>query len=163
MVTLIDSPGFYQNAEKKKQFLPPTDLKDDDKIGDILVKCGDTNYSSYCVGMGALKTYQEYLNKLNSLKGNINLKGADGTVATEFLRSRYREADEINKESQEARAVMESTVAAYNEFRLAYPMHKKYEEIINLLTKYKLILKDIRLRVAEFPVRFVDSSTSKCE
>ncbi len=164
MVTLVETPDFYQNAEKKKQFLPPANLQDSDDVDTIIQKCGDNNFSSYCVGIGALKTYKEYLDKLNYLKNNINLtQFEEGTFATEILRSKYRDADEINKESQEAKAVMEATVAAYNEFRLAYPMHIKYQEILKQLTKYKLILKDVRLNIAKFPVRFVDASTSKCE
>lgn len=163
MVTLVESDGFYQDAKKKAQFLPPANLLPGDDVAAIVTKCGDTNFSSYCVGIGAIQTYKEYLDRLNFLKNNIDLTGGGGVVATEILRAKYREADLINQESTDAKNVLEATVAAYNEFRLAYPMHKKYQEILKQLTKYKLILKDIRLRIAEFPTRFIDASTSNCQ
>lgn len=164
MVALVDTPGFYQNVEKKKQFLPPAELKDSDDVATIVQKCGENNLSSYCVGIGALKMYSEYLVRLKYLESNIDLGSVPvGSSALEVLRSQNSNVQDFRRESQEANAVMEATVAAYNEFRLAYPMHIKYQEILTQLTKYKLIMKDVRLRVAEFPVRFVDASTNKCE
>lgn len=168
MLALIDSDGYYQDAEKKKKFLPPSGLAANATTAEILKACGDDNFSSYCVGIGGMQIYSEYLTKLQDLKKTIDFKplsGAlgGGAIAADLLRSQYRKADSIDKESQAAKDVLEATVAAYNEFRMAYPMHKKYEEILNRLTKYKLILKDVRLRVAEFPVRFVDASTSQCQ
>ena len=163
MVELVNTDDFYQNADKKKQFLPPDNLQSSDGVDQIVQKCGDNNFSSYCVGIGALQVYDLYLMKLNYLKGNLNVGSAPGMSALDILRSANNNAQELNKESQDAKTVLEATVAAYNEFRLAYPMHKKYQEILKQLTKYKLILKDIRLRVAEFPVRFVDTTTSKCQ
>lgn len=163
MVALVDTPGFYQNVEKKKQFLPPAELKDSDDVDTIVKACQKTdNFSSYCVGIGALKIYSEYLDVLKNLGTKLG-SVPEGATALDVLRSQNSNVQDLNRESQEANAVMEATVAAYNEFRLAYPMHTKYQEILTQLTKYKLILKDVRLRVAEFPVRFVDASTNKCE
>lgn len=170
MLVLIDSDGYYQDKEKKKKFLPPAGLSDSATTSEILKACGEDNFSSYCVGIGSLQIYSEYLTKLQSLKKTIDFnpwgQGSyfeGGVIATELLRKQYKKADTIDKESQDAKAVLEASVAAYNEFRMAYPMHKKYQEMLNKLTKYKLVLKDVRLRVAEFPVRFVDASTSQCQ
>lgn len=170
MLALIDSDGYYQDPEKKKKFLPPAGLSDKATTAEILKACGEDNFSSYCVGIGGMQIYSEYLTKLQALKKTIDFNPwgqggyfEGGVIATDLLRKQYEKADTIDKESQDAKAVLEATVAAYNEFRMAYPMHKKYQEILNKLTKYKLILKDVRLRVAEFPVRFVDASTSQCQ
>lgn len=166
LVTLVgDVDGdFYQNVEKKKLFLPPADLADSDGIPDIVKKCGEENLSSYCISIGALSKYDQYIKKLQEIKGDVNLSGVSSfSSISETLNSLDKRNQTINKQSEQANAVMQATVAAYNEFRLAYPMHVKYQEILKQLTKYKLILKDIRLRAAEFPVRFVDVSTSKCE
>jgi len=164
MVTVVQSDDFYQNADKKKLFLPPDNLADGDDVNAIIQKCGDTNFSSYCVGIGSLNIYSDYLKKLNFLKSSLDLSSVDqGTNALEVLRNQSSKAMRIDKESQDAKAVLEATVAAYNEFRLAYPMHRKYQEILKQLTKYKQILKDIRLRVAEFPTRFIDVSTTQCQ
>ncbi|MBI5754357.1 hypothetical protein HZA40_04410 [Candidatus Peregrinibacteria bacterium] len=154
MVALVD---------KKKLFLPPEELKDSDDIPTIVQKCGDDNISTYCVSMAALGKYSEYIKKLNQLKGNIKPEKLGDSSIEEIIAIKNSEARSINKESQNAKSVMEATVNAYNEFRLAYPMHIKYGEILKQLTKYKLILKDIRLKAAEFPVRFVDVSTSQCQ
>lgn len=164
LVETVRSDGFYQNAEKKKLFLPPATLLDSDILDQIVVKCGDENLSSYCVSMVALKKYEEYISHITPMRSNISFpSGRTATSIDEILNSMSRRDQEINKQTEEAKAVMEATVSSYNEFRLAYPMHIKYAEILKQLTKYKLILKDIRLRAAEFPNRFVDVSTSQCQ
>lgn len=164
MVALVNTPDFYQNVDKKKLFLPPISLLDTDDIPAIIKKCGEENLSSYCVSMTALNKYDDYIKKLTELKGEVNLSGlSDFSSIDETLGELDQRNQSINQQTEQAKSVMEATVAAYNEFRLAYPMHVKYQEILTQLTKYKLLLKDIRLRAAEFPLRFVDVSTSQCQ
>lgn len=163
LIELVDEPDFYQNPEKKKLFLPPANLLDKDGIPVILEKCGEENLSSYCLSIAALSKYEEYLKRLDYLQKNPDLNYTTMSSVGDITAILKRRAEQSKREAQEAKAVLEATVAAYNEFRLAYPMHIKYQEILKQLTKYKLVLKDIRLRAAEFPVRFVDASTSQCQ
>ncbi len=163
LIELVSEPDFYQNAEKKKLFLPPYNLLDQDDIPTILQKCGEQNLSSYCLSIEALSRYSDYLKRLDYLQKNPDFNFSQMPSASQLSAILKQRAQLTIQESQEAKAVMEATVSAYNEFRLAYPMHIKYQEILYQLTKYKSVLKDIRLRAAEFPVRFVDASTSQCQ
>lgn len=123
-------------------------------------KCSEDNVSSYCVSMQALEIYLNYVNTLNGLKGTVP-KGAS-TLDEAFNYVAYRD-QEMDEEVEEARMVMEATIAAYDEFKMAYPMHKQYELIIRNLVKYKLELKKVRYQVARFPEKFIDATSSDCE
>lgn len=160
---LVKDNGFYQDPKKKKNFLPPTDIIDKDNVSTILSKCGQENVSTYCVSIGALDKYVSYLEKLEELKGSLDFSGGDSVSRSELISSYNQNKQKYTVEAKEAREVMEGTVQAYNEFRLAYPMHRKYEEIITQLVKYRLALKDIRKRVAQFPQKFIDATSSQCE
>ncbi|MBI4231647.1 hypothetical protein HY605_00320 [Candidatus Peregrinibacteria bacterium] len=66
------------------------------------------------------------------------------------------------EEEGKAMQSMKATVGAYNEYRLAYPMHKKYEEVIDNLIEYKDATEDIKQEVMQFPGKFIDATTSQC-
>ncbi|NIA02276.1 MAG: hypothetical protein GWP15_02750, partial [Nitrospirae bacterium] len=70
--------------------------------------------------------------------------------------------DEIDKDAKDSKIVLEAAVNVYKEFQSAYPMHKKYKEIINNLTKYKIALGKIRKQTDTFPLRFVDATSDQC-
>ncbi len=162
---LMDSENFYNDPEKKKLINPPSIAKagPNQKMEDILKACGEENVSSYCVSMGALDIYMAYVGKLNSLKGNLaNVEARTSMGLSVVLEATRQQNEAIEEEFNSAKKVMEATVAAYNEYHLAYPMHKKYQEVTKNLIKYKLALKDIRKRTARFPAKFVDSSTVEC-
>ena len=57
---------------------------------------------------------------------------------------------------------MEVTISAYNEFMLAYPMHKKYENMLKSLTNYKNALKGLSYESMVFPLKFVGTSSYTC-
>ena len=147
-------------------------LESDNKIDDrerILFEapanaelCTDDNLSSYCVGIGALDMYIEYIKTLDELQASLP-SGFLYEDAQQLIASTNERDYEVNQEYDDAAAIMEATVAAYNEFRLAYPMHKKYESIINNLIKYKIALEKIRQDVTGFPLNFIDSTSSQCE
>ncbi len=157
-----DDEAFYQNPEKKQKFLPPSNISDKDDLEAIVTKCGDENVSTYCVSMGALYKYLDYLKVLDRIKNNPDFTGGSGNSLS-YIIAYYNAAQrQILLETEEAKQVLEGTVSAYNEFRLAYPMHKKYQFIIKQLTKYRLALKDIRKRVAQFPEKFIDATSDQC-
>ena len=62
-----DDEAFYQNPEKKQKFLPPSNISDKDDLEAIVTKCGDENVSTYCVSMGALYKYLDYLKVLDRI------------------------------------------------------------------------------------------------
>ena len=159
--TLMDSEDFYNDPEKKKLLIPPADLDlRNSTLNEALEACGEENASSYCTSMGALKIYTVYVDTLNGLKDK--LEANDSAYLQLIVENTKNRNEKIDKEIVLARKVMEGTVSAYNEYHLAYPMHKKYEEIIEDLVKYKLALKDIRKRAAQFPIKFIDASSDQC-
>jgi len=161
---LLADDQFMKDPEKRKNFIVPEDIaKEIDDLDMVVYKCqkNGENVSSYCVSMEALSTYLEFVNHLESQKSSLQ----DGSSST--IQGRVAElaskTEAIEKEIDKARAVMEGTISAYTEFSLAYPMHRKYQEIINNLLKYKLSLKDIREEVTLFPIKFIDATSSQCQ
>lgn len=122
---------------------------------------GIMNVSSFCVGMGVLDIYSGYTFVLDEVTGY--LPNSDTTNVVVLTKLTAQRNQKINQEYQDAQDVLEATVAAYDEFRLAYPLHKMYERIIKDLVKYKQKLKRIRQQVQTFPVKFIDSTSTSCQ
>lgn len=156
---MLATDNFFDNPN----FNPPAEGQE----------CDKNNVSSYCVSVQALDIYMKYLEVLEVVKTQlIDAKNQyyeeDPTfVVYERLDALwYQSADkneQIDKEVEDAKKVLEATISAYDEFMLAYPMHKKYQEVIKNLVKYKIALKDIRKRVMRFPEKFIDATSAYCE
>lgn len=161
---LLKDDEFMKDPEKRKNFVVPEDIeKENDDLATVVFKCqkNGSNVSGYCVSMEALSIYMEFVRHLASIKNSLE----DGNSST--IKGRLGELIEksnaIEKEVDKAKAIMEGTVAAYTEFAIAYPMHRKYQEIINDLLKYKLSLKDVRQKIDLFPLKFIDATSSQCQ
>lgn len=153
LVKLIDSdPKFYENEKFKA---PKTDTN--------IIEVCKTNVSTYCTAMGAMDIYIAYLSKLNNLKGSVEEIKSSGNTIKAVIDLVQTRGDEIDKDAKDARAVLEGAVNVYKEFQSAYPMHKKYRDIINNLTKYKIALEKIRVQTDQFPTRFIDVTSTNCE
>lgn len=156
LTDLMSDENFYNNSNfKAPDGVDSSNYKD---------KCGQINLSSYCVSMGALDLYMAYVETLNQMKGYLFDGGIAGSVDKETLLNTYSaKTNKIDKEVVEAKTVMQSTIAAYDEFKMAYPMHQKYKTIINNLMKYKIALSKIRKQVYKFPSKFIDATSSECK
>lgn len=146
-VTLVD--------ENPDDFFKKADFKAEDS-------CSESNVSSYCVGMGALDLYIKYVETLLTLKKDYLPKDSGDSVSQKLQAKELRDAL-IDKDIADAKKIMMATVGIFDEFRLAYPMHKKYEMIIKNLRKYQIALKKIRLEVREFPLKLHDASSAECK
>lgn len=155
---------FAQLAElidKEEKFYDHKDFKAPESETNLVENC-KTNVSTYCVAIGATDIYIAYLEKLNAMKGTMpTVTQAGGSVKAivDLVKTR---GDEIDKDAKDAKIVLEATLNVYKEFQSAYPMHKKYREIIDSLTKYKIVLGKIREKTDSFPSRFVDATSDKC-
>ncbi len=149
LVDMLEEPSFYSNPD----FLAP----------DTKEQCTPENVSTYCVSMDALEIYIDYLKTLEIARNDLTVISKDAITISEVLLGSTRIDAEVVAEIDEAKRVMEATIAAYDEFRMAYPMHKKYEIIINNLVKYKLALKDVRRESMRLPEKFIDATTVNCE
>jgi len=155
MVNLIDNnEKFYESAD----FKTPGSESD----ANIIDVC-ETNVSTYCVAMGAMDIYLEYLIKLNAMKGAVPLVSSSTPSVKAVVDLVSTRGGEIDQDAKDSKIVMEAAISAYKEFQSAYPMHKKYREIIDNLTKYKIALGKIQIQTAEFPLRFIDATSDQCE
>ena len=144
-------------------------------------ECPPDNISSYCVAMGALDRYMAYMNTLDSVKAmfgpfdleteptfmkyiTLGLTGLGDTSISQVFGLSSLLNSAVERERENAYAVMDATIAAYNELRVAYPMHKKYEEIIDLLYKYRNAVRWVRRDAVQLPTKYVDATSKKgCE
>ena len=147
--------------DKEEKFYDHKDFKTPESETNLVENC-KTNVSTYCVAIGATDIYIAYLEKLNAMKGTmptVTQAGGSVKVVVDLVKTR---GDEIDKDAKDAKTVLEATINVYKEFQSAYPMHKKYREIIDSLTKYKIALGKIREKTDTFPSRFVDATSDKC-
>ncbi|MBI2634837.1 hypothetical protein HYW82_04185 [Candidatus Peregrinibacteria bacterium] len=108
--TLLMEEDFFE----KEEFKTPGD-----KV------CADENVSTYCVSNGALDIYLDYVFTLDRISTELSKLREDDDVEDIFERTLERN-QKIAPEYDIAKQAMEATLAAYNEYRLAFPAHKKY-------------------------------------
>lgn len=72
------------------------------------------------------------------------------------------ETEAITREKTAAKEALDQTLSAYNELRVAWPMHKQYVKIYADLLKYRDKLVEVRHQVESFPSKFIDATTTKC-
>lgn len=126
--------------------------------------CTQKNVSTFCVAAQAVNEYFAFqeimLEKLDAVEavGAASGESISGMAALESERTKF-----INEELDVALQTMDVAVAAYGELHRAYPLHKKYQEIIKQLEKYRDMLADVRHEVTFFPLKFIDVSTTQCQ
>ncbi len=160
---ILESGRDYHDPNVVPEFHPPQkDFNPSlESVDDLVEKCGEENVSTVCVSMRATQIYMDYVEHLQGLEDFFTVGlNDDFTTLINDLSGR---AEQINEELEEAKFVMEATLAAYNEFRLAFPMHQKYQEIYKELVVYKNELEAITAEAAKFPGKFVDVSSDQCK
>ncbi|MBD3330144.1 hypothetical protein GF354_01280 [Candidatus Peregrinibacteria bacterium] len=164
MVSILENPAFYKDKSSMARLNAPTDEEE----------CKEDNLSTYCVSMQGLEMFLAYVETLEIVRGQLI---SDMENETEWiwlyddelesmdslLMAHARKNQLIDEEISKAQQVLEATLGAYNEFRLAYPMHIKYENIISDLRKYRKALEIMREDIARFPGKFIDASSATCE
>lgn len=148
-------------VDKEEKFYEHKDFKAPESDTNLIENC-KTNVSTYCVAIGATDLYIAYLEKLNSMKGTMPMITSSSSSIKLVVDLIATRGDEIDKDAKDAKTVLEAAVNVYKEFQSAYPMHKKYKEIIDNLTKYKIALGKIREQTDTFPLRFVDATSDQC-
>jgi hypothetical protein len=135
--------------------------------------CGEKNVSTYCVSMGAVDRYEKYMDALDNIEGLPILEsdipllipviaGGELNLGEMFGVTSARSAA-IAQEKMEAPRLLDMVIAAYNELRLAYPMHEKYDDLIVTLTKYREALSDVRAKTERLRTKFVDTTSASCK
>lgn len=157
---LVDMTDKNENFYQDTNFNPPDGVTS----SNYAVKCGADNVSTYCVSMGAMDIYLTYVDTLNRMKGYLPMENLPANPTAENLLNQKTSRDtSIDIEYSQARTAMEATIAAYNEFRIAYPAHKKYASVLNSMVKYKIALRKIENQVLKFPFKFIDATSTECK
>ncbi len=68
----------------------------------------------------------------------------------------------IDEEIKIAKKALDQTLSAYDQLRLAWPMHVRYKQIYKDLQDYRDKIVDIRHQVDLYPSKFIDLTTTKC-
>lgn len=169
------------NADPKEPELGKAPADPEDCIG-------GANYSTFCVAYVLLTNkrfgYMPYRKALDCRKYTI-LDGAlqrdqwnkyvdtmiYGRTAEESVQTIYQgqkvlevssKLQAIEREIADSKNALDQALAAYEELKTAWPMHKKYMEIYENLIKYRDKLAEIRGHVEEFPSKFIDATTTQC-
>lgn len=145
---ILDEENFFMNPD----FKGPKDPN----------KCDENNVSTYCVSVEATKIYIDFINQMEATKNELPLDSG-ATTSMELLNAKAARDEKINIELESAKQVLDATLSAYNEYRLAYPLHKKYVTLINNLTKYRSGLESTTRQVSKFPGKFIDSTSTQCK
>lgn len=158
----------------------PNQVPPPDKICPKATEESDSAYnvSTYCVAMGAVDIFTAYMKTLDQVSAPIlslnknagsNQPALMPVLGNPFaaVRSIFSAAanidDAVGQERVEAEKVLDMAIATYNEFRLAYPMHEKYQEIISDLYKYRDMIADITTKTMDFPGEFIDATSKSCQ
>jgi hypothetical protein len=154
------------------------------KDGSII--CPPENFSTYCVAQTLYNDpaigYKTLRDIMTCRKYEMFETAKDGDLyfSGKWLMSKDA-SQEVNKIYQEQKAItvgvkmqviedkllqakkaMDQTLAAYDQLRIAWEMHKTYIQIYKKLIKYRDLLKQIRRAVEIFPAKFIDASSTKC-
>ena len=70
--------------------------------------------------------------------------------------------DKLNNETKFAKQALDQTLSAYDQLKIAWPMHEKYVSIYNNLEKYRDKLVDLRHQTDAYPKKFIDLTTTAC-
>jgi len=152
---ILEREKFYED--------PDFEAPEGANIGNYKTQCGPSNVSTFCVSMEATDLYIQYVETLQSLESALPQVDIQNPTASDLLIPILTRNDDIQLEIENSRLVLEATLSSYNEFRLAYPMHRRYEDIIVNMNRYKNELKSVRLQVARFPGKFIDATSEQCK
>jgi hypothetical protein len=69
----------------------------------------------------------------------------------------------VEVEIDVAEKTLDQSLAAYNEFQMALPLHRKNQEIIRALEDYRDQVAKVRDEITVFPDKFTNVSTTQCQ
>jgi hypothetical protein len=146
--------------------------------------CSADNFSTYCVAatlysdpsigyktMRDIMSCRKYEMFETAKEGKLFFSPLMTDSASQQANNNYQEQKAVTVGTKvqvitdkvlQAKKVLDQTLSAYDQLRLAWSMHKKYIQIYNSLIKYRDLLKEIRRAVETFPSKFIDASSTKC-
>lgn len=136
------------------------------------------NYSTYCVAVNLLERYDNFR---TALEGKRNLifeteqqksgtqKSAEKALSSAAELTLIPTIDRVisrnittDEQINIAKKTLDQTLSAYDQLRLAWPLHQKYVQIYKDLETFRDNLVKVRQQTDVYPAKFVDVTTSKC-
>jgi len=130
---------------------------DKSPVGD---DCAEDNYSTFCIAITAAKEFEQYQDALLARSTNVEIEENDDIFQVSAKQT--AKYNEINTELRRAKKALDATLQAYNELKIAYPMHVQYQETIKNLTEYNKKMSKLRQEVEQLPGKFIDATTAAC-
>ncbi len=126
--------------------------------------CSDNkNISTYCLGVRAVEQYDAFLQAMDTHRPFLRDKNDDSSKTLEELRvDEKNRAVLINEQIVIAEKTLNTALAAYDQLQTFYPIHVKYQGLIESLETYRDGLANIRREVEKYPGKFQNVTTNKC-
>lgn len=129
-------------------------------------ECEVNNITTFCVAREAVNYYESLLTILKVHQERVS-DAASGAIKTatidQELNALTGRAELIKREVENAKNAMDLALATYHEFRMAYPLHKKFEETYVSLEKFRDKMAEMRRLVSLYRYKFVDVTTTACQ
>jgi len=122
--------------------------------------CAEDNYSTFCMAITAANELDQYQTVLIARSTKVDI-GEDDTIL-DVSTKQTAKYNEINTELIRAKKALDATLQAYNELKIAYPMHVQYQETIKNLTQYNKKMSKLRQEIEQLPGKFIDATTTEC-
>jgi hypothetical protein len=123
------------------------------------------NVTTYCLGVLTIDEFSAFQKEFLSRKSKLPneslsaIKNYNFEVVTQMTSS---QADFISKTLEESGKTLDLAIEAYDQFRVAYPMHLKYLDIIDELETYNNKMAELEDYSKLWPGKFIDASTTDC-
>ena len=104
-----------------------------------------------CLGISSNVCSQEQINK------------AQAIYQTQKALESATNIDFADHEITFAKQALDQTLSAYDQLRVAWPIHMKYIDIYAALEKYRDKLVSIRNATNQYPSKFIDLTTTSCQ
>lgn len=139
-----------------------------DTVPETNKTCEANNVSTYCLSELAVEEFFAFREAMIERKQELEFGSVQGAEQQDKLITDLADLQTgkdvlIDTEIDVAYETMDAALKAYNELHRAYPLHKKYKEIIKELEKYRDMLVEIRHQIEFFPNKFIDASTTQCK
>jgi hypothetical protein len=123
----------------------------------------DKNVTTFCLAMESSTLYIKFKDALLAKWDDIPIEEDADMDLTDAFKAMQMQRTFINSEIDVSKKTLDSALAAYNELRWSFALHKEYKKIIKDLLKYRDKLADVRKYVEQYPDKFHDASTPYCK
>lgn len=148
------------------------------------------NYSTFCLAARLISDqeagngYIQYAQALDCRRGNLfettqeeslyqgygealiigeeNEQNFTGILQAQKVLEVSARLEAIDREIKTSKRALDQTLAAYEELKTAWPMHKRYVEVYEDLVKYRDKMIEVRHQIEEYPSKFIDATTTMC-